>query len=193
MPALLEITQIVNAFVPTFFGTDGPDLKSEVCRFIQGCKMVEKELLEEPNAELTQTIIKCLKLRLLGSAYLRIAGLEFGSVDALCNQIKKFYLKKRNIDQIREQILSCKQNTRETASSFGDRIEVLLHEALDTITIQWEDESSQKVMTDDFKRVAVKTFIKGLRDRALRARFIDQQKRRVKFLNCDSRTGRRNF
>ncbi|GBP15967.1 hypothetical protein EVAR_67350_1 [Eumeta japonica] len=78
---------------------------------------------------------------------------------------------------IKEQILSCKQDTRETASSFGDRIEVLLHEALDTITIQWEDESSQKVMTDDFKRVAVKTFIKGLRDRALRARFIDQQKK----------------
>ncbi|GBO99740.1 hypothetical protein EVAR_91059_1 [Eumeta japonica] len=104
MPALLEITQIVNAFVPTFFGSDGPDLKSGVCR---------------------------------------IAGLEFGSVDALCNQIKKFYLKKRNIDQIREQILSCKQDTRETASSFGDRIEVLLHEALDTITIQWEGQPEE--------------------------------------------------
>lgn len=176
MPALSEITKIVNNTVPTFFGTEGPDLTSEVNRFIQGCKMVERELLEDENAGLTQNVIECLKLRLLGSAYSRISGLKFGSVDALCDQMKKLYLKKKTLDQIREQIINSKQSLREAASKFGDRLLNLLNEALVAVTSEWPDENSQQIMIKDLQRLTVKSFIRGLRDQTLKSRFIGQER-----------------
>lgn len=175
MPSLSEITKIVNNTVPTFFGTEGPDLSSEVCRFIQGCRMVESELLVQPNADLVQKVIECLKLRLLGSAYSRIAELKFGSVDALCNHIKKLYLRKKTLDQIREQILNCRQSVKESASKFGNRLQILLNEAINAAESEWPEVNSRDTMVKDFKRVAVRSFIKGLRDQALKSRFIDRQ------------------
>ncbi|GBP01999.1 hypothetical protein EVAR_104036_1 [Eumeta japonica] len=104
MPAFSEITKIVNNIVPAFFGTDGPDLQSEVSRYIQGCKMVERELLTQAGNELTQDVIECLKLRLMSSAYTKISQLSFSTIDALCDAVKKLYLKKRSLDQVREAI-----------------------------------------------------------------------------------------
>ncbi|GBP02077.1 hypothetical protein EVAR_102530_1 [Eumeta japonica] len=89
-----QVTKIVNDTVPAFFGTDGPDLHAEVSRFVQGCKMVESELLSGENNGLVQMVIQCLKLRLMGSAYSKIAQLQYGSVDALCNSIKTLFKEK---------------------------------------------------------------------------------------------------
>ncbi|GBO98482.1 hypothetical protein EVAR_102540_1 [Eumeta japonica] len=175
MPAFSEITKIVNNIVPAFFGTDGPDLQSEVSRYIQGCKMVERELLTQAGNELTQDVIECLKLRLMSSAYTKISQLSFSTIDALCDAVKKLYLKKRSLDQVREAITSCKQSIREPASKFGGRLEALLNEAVAAVRNEWSDGNSQNTMIQDFKRIAVRSFIKGLRDQALKTRFIGQQ------------------
>lgn len=182
MPNLSEIVKIVNSTVPTFFGTDGTDLSSEVFRYIQGCKMVERELIAEADGRLEQEVIECLKLRLMGSAYSKISQLNFESVDALCNTVKKIYLKRKSLDQIRELIIGCKQSIREPASKFGDRIESLLNEAINTITTEWSERNSRETMITDFKRISVKSFIKGLRDQSLRARFIGQERQELSSL-----------
>ncbi|GBP04321.1 hypothetical protein EVAR_68155_1 [Eumeta japonica] len=153
MPAFSEITKIVNNIVPAFFGTDGPDLQSEVSRYIQGCKMVERELLTQAGNELTQDVIECLKLRLMSSAYTKISQLSFSTIDALCDAVKKLYLKK-SLNQVREAITSCKQSIREPASKFGGRLEALLNEAVAAVRNEWSDGNSQNTMIQDFKRIA---------------------------------------
>lgn len=182
MPALSEIIKIVNNTVPSFFGTDGPDLSAEVFRYIQGCKMVERELVSNADNGLTQDIIQCLKLRLLGSAYSKISQLNFSSVDELCNTIKKFYLKRKSLDKIRELITGCKQSIREPASKFGERLENLLNEATAAIENEWPEGAGRTTMEADFKRITVRSFIKGLRDQTLKARFVGQEQEELSSL-----------
>lgn len=77
MTALSEITKIVNNTVPTFFGTDGPDLSAGVFRYIQECKMVEREFLAGTNNNLTQDIIQCLNLRLMRAVFQSVVATTF--------------------------------------------------------------------------------------------------------------------
>ncbi|GBP17165.1 hypothetical protein EVAR_70446_1 [Eumeta japonica] len=175
MPALSEVTKIVNDTVPAFFGTDGPDLHAEVSRFVQGCKMVESELLTGENNGLVQMVIQCLKLRLMGSAYSKIAQLQYGSVDALCNAIKKHYLKRRSTDKLRELITTCKQSIKEPASKFGERLDALLSESLSVIEEEWPAGPGREAIVKDFRRITTRSFLKGLRDHAMKARFMGQE------------------
>lgn len=175
MASISAITKLVNNIVPTFFGTEGPDLTSEVSRFIQGCKLAERELITDDNRAIIPEVIECLKLRLMGSAYAQIATQSFGTVDTLCNAVKKLYLKTKTLDHIRELIISCRQGVKEPASRFGSRIESLLTEAEGIAASEWSDVNSRQTILKDFKRLAVKSFIKGLRDQALRTKFVGNE------------------
>lgn len=182
MASISTITKLVNSIVPNFFGTEGPDLASEVFRFIQGCKLAERELISVDNGSSTADVIECLKLRLMGHAYVQMAPRTFGTVDALCDAIKKSYLRRKTLDQIRELVVSCRQGVKESASQFGGRIEALLNEASSVVASEWTDEASRRTILEDFKRIAVKGFIKGLRDQALRTRFVGNEGEELKNL-----------
>ncbi|GBP00010.1 hypothetical protein EVAR_64387_1 [Eumeta japonica] len=56
---------------------------------------------------------------LMSSAYTKISQFSFSTIDALCDAVKKLYLKKRSLDQLREAIASCKQSIRKPVRKFG--------------------------------------------------------------------------
>lgn len=172
MATFSEILKDVSRMVPIFYGADGPDLSTEANKFIQGCMLVKDNFEVAGN---TRDILKCIKTRLFGKAFEYLQDRDFETVEALCQTVKDKFIRTRTMSEIQELISSSRQNSTESAYEFGERVEGLLREAINLIKLQWQDAAHQKSMTDYCNQEAVRSFIRGLRDPKLVARFIGHE------------------
>lgn len=172
MASFSELLKTISHVVPIFYGTDGPELTTEANKFIEGCMMAKDNLGEMGNVI---DIIKCIKTRLFGNAYLYIHNKEFVTIEALCMAIRDKFIKTRTLTEVQELIFNSKQNAGESAYEFGERLEELLRSATELIALQWRDPSHQKSMADHCNQSAVRSFIRGLRDPKLVSKFIGHE------------------
>lgn len=98
---------------------------------------------------------------------------HFGLVDALRYIIKKHYMNRRSSDKMMELIFGCKQGIREPENKFEERLDRLLKELVPAVLDEWPEAPGHNALGKDFKRIAVKRFVKDLRAHPLRARIMD--------------------